>query len=59
MGNQSERDAQDRWRINLDEDWEVRYWMEELGVSREKLAEIVKEVGTTVAAVRARSTGLK
>lgn len=45
---------QDRSRINVHEEWEVRYWTQELGVSKEKLAEIVKEVGTSVSAVRKR-----
>lgn len=45
---------QDRSRINVHEEWEVRYWTQELGVSKEKLAEIVKEVGPSVSAVRKR-----
>lgn len=45
---------QDRSRINVNEEWELRYWTEELGVSKERLAELVKEVGPTVAAVRQR-----
>lgn len=45
---------QDRSRINVHEEWELRYWTEELGVSKERLAELVKEVGPTVAAVRQR-----
>ncbi len=47
---------QDRSRINVHEEWELRYWTEELGVSKERLAELVKEVGPTVAAVRQRLT---
>ena len=47
---------QDRSRINVNEEWELRYWTEELGVSKERLAELVKEVGPTVAAVRQRLT---
>jgi hypothetical protein len=45
---------QDRWQINVHEEWEVRYWTQELGVSKERLNEIVREVGTSVAAVRAK-----
>ena len=45
---------QDRSRINVHEEWELRYWTQELGVSKERLAELVKEVGPTVAAVRQR-----
>ncbi len=47
---------QDRSRINVHEEWELRYWTEELGVSKERLAELVKEVGPSVAAVRQRLT---
>ena len=45
---------QDRSRINVHEEWELRYWTEELGVSKERLAELVKEVGPSVNAVRQR-----
>ena len=45
---------QDRSRINVHEEWELRYWTQELGVSKERLAELVKEVGPSVAAVRQR-----
>jgi hypothetical protein len=43
---------QDRSRINVHEEWEVRYWTQELGVSKEQLQEIVKAVGPSAAAVR-------
>ncbi len=45
---------QDRSRINVHEEWELRYWTQELGVSKERLAELVKEVGPSVSAVRQR-----
>lgn len=45
---------QDRSRINIHEEWEVRYWTEALGVTKEKLTELVKEVGTSASAVRQR-----
>ncbi len=47
---------QDRSRINVREEWELRYWTQELGVSKERLEELVKEVGPSVAAVRQRLT---
>ena len=43
---------QDRSRINVNEDWEVQYWTKELGVSKERLTELVREVGTSSSAVR-------
>jgi len=42
----------DRERINLSEDYEVRYWTHALGVSEQKLREAVHTVGTSAAAVR-------
>jgi len=35
----------DRDRINLEEDYEIRYWCEKFGVSREELTAAVKKVG--------------
>jgi hypothetical protein len=43
---------QDRERINLSEDYEVRYWTEALGINEQKLREAVHTVGTSAAAVR-------
>ena len=45
---------QDRSRININEDWEVRYWTDTLGVSKDELERLVKEVGVSVQAVRER-----
>ena len=42
----------DRSKINMDEDFEVKCWTKELGVSREKLQEVVDKVGNSAAAVR-------
>jgi hypothetical protein len=50
--NLNQRGQQDRSRINVDEDWEVRYWTKELGVTKEQLEQAVKTAGTNVAAVR-------
>jgi hypothetical protein len=36
----------------MSEDYEVEYWAKSLGVSKERLAEIVKKVGDSVQAVR-------
>ena len=43
---------QDRSRINVHEEWEVRYWTEALGVSREALEKAVSEVGVSAEKVR-------
>jgi len=42
----------DRDRINLSEDYEVRYWTGALGVSEEQLRKAVAAVGPTAEAVR-------
>jgi hypothetical protein len=43
---------QDRSRINVHEEWEVRYWTEALGVSREELEKAVAAVGVSADKVR-------
>jgi len=42
----------DRSHINMNEDYEVKYWTHHLGVSREELKQAVDKVGTSAAAVR-------
>lgn len=44
--------AQDRSRINVHEEHEVRYWTEALGVNREQLEQAVSAVGVSANAVR-------
>ncbi|MDM0049941.1 DUF3606 domain-containing protein [Variovorax sp. J22R115] len=46
------RGTQDRARINVNEDHEVRYWTQALGVSEAKLREAVAAVGVSADAVR-------
>lgn len=46
------RGPQDRARINVNEDHELRYWTETLGVSEDKLRAAVKAVGVSVEAVK-------
>jgi hypothetical protein len=48
-----QRGNQDRIRINLHEEHEVRYWTEALGVSTAQLQEAVKAAGPMAEAVRA------
>lgn len=42
----------DRSKINMNEDYEVRYWTQQLNVSREELQLAVDLVGNSVEAVR-------
>lgn len=46
------RGAQDRSRINMHEDYEVRDWTHSLGVTREELQAAVDAVGNSAAKVR-------
>jgi hypothetical protein len=46
------RDYRDRDRINVHEDYEVRYWSKELGVTPEKLKQTVEKVGVMSSDVR-------
>ncbi|MET3665885.1 DUF3606 domain-containing protein [Caulobacter sp. 1776] len=47
------RGAQDRSRISVGEEHEVRYWTEALGVSEDELKRAVEAVGNSADAVRA------
>jgi hypothetical protein len=51
--DKTNRGPQDASRINVHEDYEVRYWTKELGVSEEILNEAVKQAGPGAEAVRA------
>ena len=50
--NLTDRGVQDRARINLNEDHEVRYWTEALNVSEAQLRMAVGAVGVGTEAVR-------
>lgn len=51
--NPSDRGPQDRARINLGQEHEVRYWTHELGVTEEQLRDVVAKVGTSAEKVKA------
>jgi hypothetical protein len=46
------RDYRDRDRINVHEDYELRYWTKEFGVTPEKLKQTVEKVGVMATDVR-------
>ena len=52
MDDLKNRGQQDRSKINMHEDHEVKYWTKQLGVSREQLQKAVDKVGNGAAAVR-------
>ena len=49
--DKNNRGPQDRARINLTEDYEVRYWTQKFGVSKTELEKAVAKVGESAAAV--------
>lgn len=53
MDTQALRSPRDRYRVNVNDENEVRYWTYALGVSRETLRSAVEEVGVKVNDVRA------
>ncbi|WP_445430696.1 DUF3606 domain-containing protein [Chryseobacterium indoltheticum] len=48
----SKRRPQDANKVNVNESWELDYWSKKFGVTKEKLKEAVKAVGTSAAAVQ-------
>jgi uncharacterized protein DUF3606 len=52
MDDLKKKDSEDRSKINMSEAYEVKYWIRELGVSKEQLQEAVDKVGNSAAAVR-------
>ena len=51
--DKTNRGPQDRSRINLSEDYEVRYWTDKFGMSKSQLEDAVREVGSSAEAVEA------
>ena len=47
--------GQDRQRINLNQDYEVRDWTKSLGVTEDELRKAVAAVGSEAAAMPAKS----
>ncbi len=55
-GSLSRRHPQDASRINVHEDWELRYWSDRRNVPRQQLMDTIKRVGVQVQEV-ARALG--
>ena len=49
--DRTNRGQPDRSKINMEEDYEVKYWTRHFGVTREELQKIVDRVGNSAAAV--------
>ena len=52
VDDKTKRAPQDAKLTSLTEDYEIEYWTEALGVTRERLAEAVKAVGHSAERVR-------
>jgi len=50
--DKNQKRPQDSSRINVNEDYELRYWSEKFKVSPDRLKEAVQKVGVGVDAVR-------
>jgi 3-oxoacyl-[acyl-carrier-protein] synthase III len=50
--DKTRRGQPDRSKINMSEGYEVQYWTKHLGISREKLQQLIDKVGNSAAAVR-------
>jgi hypothetical protein len=53
----SKRGPQDRSRISLSEDYEVRYWCKKFGVTPDVLRTAVEKVGNSAKAVEKELAG--
>ncbi|KFN42355.1 DUF3606 domain-containing protein [Arenimonas oryziterrae] len=51
------RGPADRSRVNVNEDWELRYWTAHFNTTPEKLRAAVKAVGVSAAAVQRHLKG--
>ena len=49
--DKTKRGPQDRSRINVNEDYELRYWTGKFQVSEQELRDAVNRAGTSAAAV--------
>jgi len=49
--DRANKGPQDRSRISLTEPYEVQYWADKFGVSKERLSEAVRKVGHSANAV--------
>ena len=52
VDDRTKRGSQDRSKISMSEEHEVRYWTKHLGVTKEELQKAVDKVGNSAAAVR-------
>lgn len=53
MDDKIRRGAQDRRRINIGEDYELRYWSQKFNITPARLKDIVAKVGDSVSTIEA------
>ena len=51
-GISAKKEPHDAMRVNVNDDYEVRYWTAALGVPKARLAEVVAKVGPSIVTVR-------
>ena len=54
--DKTKRGPRDASRVNVDEDYEVRYWSKKFGVTKQQLADAVRRVGSMAKNVEAELT---
>ena len=52
--NKKKPGGQDRTRININEDYELRDWAKKFGITKDELKKAVAKVGTSAEAVKKR-----
>jgi hypothetical protein len=52
VSDDASKTAQDRQRINIHQDYELEYWTKALGVSKERLKQLVSQHGDRADDVR-------
>jgi hypothetical protein len=43
--NLDRREPEDKFKINVHEEWELEYWARKFGVTKEKIKDAVRQVG--------------
>ncbi len=59
MDDKTKRGGQDRTRINVNQDYELRDWSDKFGVTKEELKAAVEAVGDQASAVESHLKGRK
>jgi len=52
MAQNPDRRPEDMANVNINEEWELRWWARELGLSETQLKDAVREVGTATTQLR-------